>query len=264
MAEQLRDITLTPEQIEKTESIARLALSTVENNYGTGFPHFRGGQHNLPFHAGYHTFGVTRDSVRVGEYLGFTPAELLTTHASAAAHDIIQLKPRGVMERESAEWFEEQMRRGGLPRVMAEAGGLAIVGTEPLFKGNVLVGQQATKLRYPSKSAERVAKSVACGDFGDLYSPKGPLLSHKLYQEIKGVKPNEEPPFADLLAYEKGQVALREAYRFPLREGERLLATHRRQVMRYGEQMVRQLERGDITSWQQLEAQDRAFMRQHS
>jgi hypothetical protein len=34
--------------------------------------------------------------------------------------------------------------------------------------------------------------------------------------------------------------------------------------MKYGEQVLKQLERGDITSWRQLEQQDLAFMRQHS
>jgi asparagine synthetase B (glutamine-hydrolysing) len=67
----------------------------------------------------------------------------------------------------------------------------------------------------------------------------------------------------DLLKYEEGQIALREAYRYPLRGAERVLATHKKQVMKYGEQVLRQLQRGDLT-WQQLEAQDLAFMRQHS
>lgn len=267
MTEQLNlhDMRFTAEQAGAIEDVGRQALGVVQENFGYGYPDFRESGRNLAFHNGYHSFGVARDAEKMGAALGMSPAELAVTRAAALAHDIILDGPRGVMELESAAWFDDQAWRQGLPGVVGEAGRYAIVGTEPLFnKKGILVGQAVGRLIFPSKSVERIAKSVACGDLGEVYGPRGPLLSHKLYQEIKGVGPNDDPPMEDLLKYEEGQVAFREGYRYPLREARRVLATHRKEVMKYGEQVLKQLERGDITSWQQLEEQDLAFMRQHS
>lgn len=265
MSERLDRIELGPQQLAAAWKIADLALDTVEDKYGTGFPYFIGGEEgNLPFHGGYHTLAVPRYSLKVAGALGLSVAERTTARTAGFAHDIVQLKARGVMERESADWLKEQMRTHGLPEVMAEAGALAVLGTEPVIEDGVLVGQMATELDYPSESAERVAKSVACGDFGDVFGPMGPYLTHKWWQEIKGVEPDEEPPLEGFEDYARGQQVMREAYRFPLRQANRVLATHRKQVMKYGEQIVRQMERGDITSWRQLEEQDLDFMRRHS
>jgi hypothetical protein len=265
MTERLDKIELNPTQAMAAWDIADLAMGTVEQNYGTGFPHFVGGeQANLAFHAGYHTMAVPRDAFRLGQIMDFSVAELATACAAGYAHDIVQLKARGVMEQESADWLVDQMRRRELPQVMIEAGALAILGTEPIIKNGVVTGQMATELDYPSRSAERVAKSVACGDFGDMYRPMGPYLSHKFWQEIKGASPHEEPPLEDFENFVRGQIALREAYRFPLRQANRVLATHRSEVMKYYAQLLKQLEHGDITSWRQVERQDLAFSRQHS
>lgn len=265
MAERLDKIELEPEQLSAAWKIADLALDTVEENYGTGFPHFIGGQEgNLAFHGGYYTVAVVRDALKVAGALDLSLPERVTARMAGYAHDIVQLKPRGVMEQESAKWLTEAMRSRDLPGVMAEAGALAVLGTEPIFEDGVIVGQKATVLDYPSKSAERVAKSVACGDFGDMFGPMGPYLSHKFWQEIKGVEPGEEPPLEGFEDFVRGQVALRQSYRFPLKEANRVLATHRMPVIRYGEQVLRQLERGNITSWRQLEAQDLDFMYRHS
>lgn len=263
MAEQLRNITVTDEQLVDAADIARMAVQTVDAQYGTGFPHFVSGEHNLAYHNGYHSRAVPEDAVKVGKVLGFTMPELIVTEVAGSAHDIVQLKPRGQMEAESAQWLVEQMRCRRLPGVMAEAGGLAILGTEPILEDGKLIGQVATRLEYPSKSAERVALGVACGDFGRMLTPIGPYLSHKLYQQIKGINPDEDPPMEDFARYLAGQAALREGYRFPLAEAEPILATHRREVIAYGENVLRLVERGDIGTWQQLEAMDLAFMRQY-
>ena len=220
MAESLGRIELDLQQLASAWKIADMALSVVEDNYGTGFPHFIGGEEgNLAYHGGYHTIAVPRDALKLAGALDMSLPERTAARVAGYAHDIVQLKPRGVMEAESAAWLVEQMRSHGLPEVMAEAGALAILGTEPVFEGNVLVGQKATELDYPSRSAERVARAVACGDFGDMYGPLGPYLSHKLWQEIKSVEPGEEPPLEGFENYLRGQIALREAYRYPPSRG---------------------------------------------
>ena len=264
MTEQLRTITLTDEQLAAVAEISHAAVRTVDEQYGTGFPHFVGGEHNLAYHNGYHSRAVPHDAHKVGEAIGLVLPELVTVAASGAAHDIIQLKLRGQMEAESAEWLAEQMRLRRLPSVMAEAGALAVLGTEPVIEDGKLVGQVATRLEYPSKSAERVALSVACGDFGRMLTLIGPYLSHKLYQQIKNVDPKAAPPMEDLARYLAAQVELRESYRFPLPEAEQVLGTHRREVIAYGHEVLRLVEQGDITSWDQLEALDQEFMRRNA
>jgi hypothetical protein len=261
----LDQMDLTTEQAAALDYISGMAFGVVCRDFGTGYPYYQGGNNGLAFHNGYHTATVVRDARKVGASLGMSAVEVATTTGAAFAHDIVQNGPRGVMERESAEWFAEQARLKGLPDAIAQAGRYAILGTEPLFddKG-VLVGQAVSNLDFPSLSVEKIAKSVASGDLGVLYRPEGPYLGHKLYQEIKGAGPADEPDMAGLLAFERLQLALREGYHYPLKEAESVLATHKAQVMSYGAHVLKQLERGGITSWRQLEQQDLAFMRQHS
>lgn len=263
MSEQLQNLTLNAEQLAAVADLGRETLQTMDARYGSGFPHFEGGSEaNLGYHNGYHARTVDEDSFKVGQALGFWPAELLTVGLAAKAHDVIQLKQRGVMEAESAAWLTEKMARRRLPAVMAQASALAILGTEPVFEDGQLVGQVATQQDYPTKSAERVGLAVGCGDFGRVLSPSGPLLSHRLYQQIKGCTPDQVPPLGEEFArFLTAQTTLRENYRFPLSIAEQILGKHRRQVIAYGEELLRQVQRGDLESWQQLEAQDLAFMR---
>lgn len=266
MSEQLQSLQLGANQLAAVNAIADEAITIVDANYGTGYPHFAGGAlGNLGYNSGYHGRTVSEDAQRVGEALGFSPAEMITTHVAGRAHDLVQLKPRGQMEAESAEWLEAQLRRRELPEAMVAAGSLAILGTEPILtEDNRIVGQKVTQLEYPSRSAERVALSVASGDFGRVLVPVGPLLAHKLYQQIKGVDPDQVPPMEDLEKFLANQAYLYENYRFPVPEAERILGTHRAQVIDYGREILEQVQRGELDSWAQLEAQDLAFMRAHS
>lgn len=263
MTEQLQNITLSVEQLTAAADLGGQALRTMDARYGTGFPHYEGGaEANLGYHNGYHARTVAEDGIAVGQALGFSAAELIVTDLSGKAHDIVQLKPRGVMEAESAEWLTDKMRQTGLPAIMAEAGSLAILGTEPVFEDGKLVGQVAARQEYPSKSAERVGLAVGCGDFGRMLSPIGPLLSHRLYQQIQGCAPDQVPQIGEsFVRFLTAQTELRENYRFPLPAAEQILGKNRGQVIAYGEEIFRQAQRGDLESWKQLQAQDLAFMR---
>lgn len=55
-----------------------------------------------------------------------------------------------------------------------------------------------------------------------------------------------------------------ENFSYPLRKANQVLSTHRPQVTKYAQHVLRQLERGDITSWNQLLEQDKEFMRRES
>lgn len=263
MSEQLQNLTLSAEQLAAAAELGQETVAVMDAKYGSGFPHFEGGaEANLGYHNGHHARSVAEDGVAVGRKLGFSPAELVTTDLAGKAHDIVQLKVRGVMEAESAEWLTDKLAERGLPTVVAEAGAVAILGTEPVFENGKLVGQVATRQEYPTKSAQRVGLAVASGDFGRMLSPIGPLLSHRLYQQMQGCTPDQAPPMGE--SFERflaAQTELRENYRFPLPEAEQILGRHRQQVTIYGQEVLRQAQRGDLESWDQLQAQDLAFMR---
>ena len=250
-------------QILAAEQIETEALEIVEARYGSGYPHYLGGEDGgLAYHNRHHSEAVQTGAIRMSEALGLTPAETAIGSMAAAAHDIVQRKSRGVMEQESADWLAAEMQRRGIfPARAVEIGTLAILGTEPTFEDNRLVGQVASQLEYPSRSAEMVAKSVACADLGELHSAQGPLLGHELFKEINGVAPAGEPPMEKLIGFQRGQVGLVESYQYPLAEGERVFGGLRGKVAAYSAKLLGQLERGEITSWQQLIAQDQAFMR---
>lgn len=241
--------------------IEKQTLSTVDARYSTGYPGYCGGARGEAwlYHNGYHARSVGRGALRVARAVGLSPDSARIGEIAGYAHDIYQGKGH---EGQSAEWLEDQLRGNGLSKPVARMAGLAIRGTEPLFAGGSIVGQMATRQQYPSYEAERIALAVASADLGTLYAPQGPMLAHDLYREIH----SEQNPAIDarLLAFQEGQMKLLDGYSYPLPQAERLFATHRPQVMRYSEQVLSQLGRGDIENWQQLRTQDEAFYRQYS
>lgn len=253
-------------QIQEAEQIGMNALELVEERFGSGYPTYNGGENGgLAYHNRHHSQAVQHGTEAMGNALGLSQTEITIGRIAASAHDIVQLKQRGVMERESADWLEEQMKRKGIfPAFAVTMGSLAILGTEPVFEGGQLVGQIATTQSYPSRSAELVSKSVACADLGELFSPAGPLLGHDLYKEINGVNQVSEPSMDKLINFQRGQVSLTENYEYPHPEGERVFGSLRSEVASYSAHVLGQLEQGLIETWDQLLAQDRAFMTAHS
>lgn len=253
-------------QMLATEAIAAEALTIVEDTYGSGYPLYRGGENGgLAYHNRHHSEALQADTGRMCDALGLTRTERAIGRLAGAAHDIVQLKPRGVMEQESAEWLEAEMhRRGVFPKDVIRVGTLAILGTEPTFENGHLTGQVATQLRYPSRSAELIAKSVAAADLGELYSPAGPLLGHELFKEIQGVTPGDEPDMAQLIDFQREQVQLTERFRYPLPEAEAVFGKLRGEVVAYATEILDDLEQGNITSWDELIARDEAFMHANS
>ena len=196
--------------------------------------------------------------------MGLGEEENTIAQTAGYAHDLKQLMGRGKDEAESAAWLEQKLRRKDIDNRHIKMGTLAIKGTEPIFQGKKIVGQKATQLNYPDKEAEKVGLSVASGDFGELYTPQGPYLAHQLFREIKGMPHENAIPFEDMAAFQQGQVELLEGYKYPLRRAETLLATHKRQVMRYSQDTLQKLEQGTIETWDDLLARDKAFLKQCS
>lgn len=263
MSERLRNtIDYEDDVCRNVREVGVRALALAQNRYCSGFPLYQGGQiQKLGYNNARHDFMVGNDSARLGEAVGFGATEQTLLRTTGYAHDLVQLTGRGNDERASAEWIEKQLRDStALPPVMATMASRAILATEPLFKNGAVAGQRVDEMEFDSRHEERFARTVVASDLGELYTPMGPYLSRQLYMQRQGVAPHEAPDTADFTDFHTRQIGFLESYHYTLPEAEGVLASHRREVITYAHALYEQLQRGDITSWQQLLAQDLAFM----
>ncbi|MGF7229273.1 MAG: hypothetical protein ACQR33_04800 [Candidatus Saccharibacteria bacterium] len=250
--------------IDAAEVIGCAALEQVDATHGSGYPLWTPGSQELSYHNGHHGRAVGDGAFLMAQAVGLDRVAQAVAKHAGRAHDIVQLRGRGLDEGASAEWLTAAMQeREVFPAELQLMGSLAILGTEPLFADGKLVGQKATEMEYPDRRTELVAKSVACGDLGELHQPQGPYLGHLLFREIKGMVPEGELPMGDLLGFQRNQQALIDNFQYPLAEAVSVLATHRPQVSEYNAQLVDKLERGTIETWDEVIRQDVAFMHQH-
>jgi hypothetical protein len=252
------------EQSAQLEKAGNDALEVVDRTYGDGYPrNRRHGSHELAYHNGHHAREVGGTAFKLCTLLDMDSLACDTARTAGYAHDLVQLKGRGTDERESAQWLERELgRREIVNPALRTMGALAIVGTEPLFAGGKLVGQKATELKYPTREAELMAKSVASADLGELYQPQGPLLSHQLFREINGMAKPDRLDMDKLTGFQRNQVELLERYRYPLPKAQRTLTRRKSQVVAYSTGLLRQLEAGAFETWNEVIERDRAFIRQ--
>jgi hypothetical protein len=241
-------------------AISREASQQIGRSYGTG--HLSSGTNNngLPYHNLGHTQRVRLGTAAMAAAFDLAAEARAVADVAASAHDVIQLKPRGVMEQESASWLEQRLYKCATPVKAVETGVLAVLGTEPILEAGMITGQVVSRLSYPSKEAAKIALSVACADLGELHARSGPLASHKIYQELQGGASQASPDWEKLLKYQVGQAELVEDYRYPHTLGHTVLGTLKSEVVAYTSKVLTQLERGALDGWQQLIDQDVAFM----
>jgi HD superfamily phosphodiesterase len=250
------------EQATKLEKVGEDALKIVDRTYGDGYPHYRQcGSHELAYHNGHHARDVGNTAFKLCTLLDMDQLVRKTAQTAGYAHDLVQLKGRGVDEQESAEWLEHELSQGDIVHpALRTMGSLAILGTEPLFADGKIVGQKATQLDYPSRDAEQMAKSVASADLGEIYQPQGPFLGHQLFREINSMAPPEQLDMQKLTAFQRNQVALLDTYTYPLPQAERALTQHKPEVIAYSTGLLRQMETGAVETWNEVIERDRAFM----
>jgi hypothetical protein len=141
---------------------------------------------------------------------------------------------------------------------------LALLGTFVNKAGHILV-QQATQQSYPSKLAERIAHAVAAADLGRMFSPDGPLIGHTYHQEKTTGASGIPPRIETVLAFQESQsLLLHGNYHYPSDELTQAFTTHRDQVCRYNEKLIKDLESERIENWNELLQRDRDFMRSQS
>lgn len=201
-------------------------------------------------------FAVLRDT------LGLTQAEFMLGVSAMAAHDVVKTFDRasGVDETESANWLESELRSlPGMSQIAIATGRLAVIGTTPRFQDGTIV-QKAVEQTYPTKRAELIAHAVAGADVGRLFTPLGPWLSHQLYREMQAASGNTDESIEGLVPFQNSQIEFLLNYRYPDRDIENALATHKVQVIKYLGNLSRMLEEGNIESWNELLALDEQFI----
>lgn len=254
---------LTNQELRAIDASGAAGLQIVQREYGSGYPAFKGGCHPLAYHGVYHSENVGDTAEKIAEAYGLDRQWRRIARAAGYRHDTIQLKPRGVMERESAEDAERDLRSREVPAWVGRVVNLAIRGTEVAMKGTAPAGQMATKLEYPSDKARKVAYSVAGADVA-IYLPIGAVASHLWYAETLDVSGHKVPSLDKLLDYQRGQVKFMENHKYPDPVVERIMGgRQRRPAIAYATNLLRQLEQGEITSWGQLLRQDMQYARQH-
>ena len=257
---------LAAEQLRVFEETTEKALDEVGDKYGSGYPYFKGGRERiLSYHNLNHTKAVRRGAAALAGALELSPSERTVADLAAAAHDIVQLKPRGVMEAESAAWLEYELAKSNLfsSRLLkaldvGAVAALAVLGTEPVFTDGGFA-QRVDQLSFPSRSAELIARAVACGDMREIHAPTGPLVAHQLWQEMEGLTPDQQPDLTSLVDFQTRQIELASNYRYPHERGEEVFGALRGEVVGYHEQVVGRLEIGDIATFGQLLNEDEAF-----
>jgi len=240
------------------ENIGRRALSLVDRKYGRGLDRLEAGEQKLTFHNGEHSRMVGWAAMRMCEKLELPSEYQHLARAIGYTHDIIQLKGVGTNEAESAAWLKASMDH--FPVAIKAMAGKAILGTTPLFENGIMVGQRATELDYESILEETLAKSVACADLSELFSPIGPYMSHQLLKEFNPGA-DQDKLIEKVVGFQRNQCELVERYRYPLAEGEVLFGSYRSDVVDFTQETLRNLESGAIESWEELVKRDLLFKR---
>jgi hypothetical protein len=254
----------THNQVVAAKIIAAEATWQVAYKYGDGRPGSEASEAPLAYHNLRHTFAVRRGTRMMCQALGMSVLDTALADAEAASHDVVQLGPRGVMEYESGRWLQDSMHRmKTFTDTQIEEAPTSIEATGIVTANGVIVGQAADYIDYRTHASELRAKSVGSADFGQMYMPEGPLLSHEIYREAMGDAPGEVPALDGLVAFQRSSVALNDGYRYPHAVGELLFGGLRREVIAHQERVLRGLERGTMETFAEVIAHDQLFLQQH-
>jgi hypothetical protein len=250
------------------QRIAREALRTVDATYSFSGNHRDDARAELymPYHNGIHTRKVCQDIRLLRDVVGLTDTEYAIAVMAGASHDVMREldDAPGMSEQDSAQWLLKQMDRYQdiFTPYQKKMGSLAVLATTCRWeKGRM--SQLATEQEYATNSAQLVSHVVAAADLGRIYAPDGPLMAHKLHQEMTTGASGLAPNIETLLPFQRGQVNfLEDGYRYPNQEITRVLSERKGEVCAYVGSLVTALEAGNIESWDELLARDVAFMQQ--
>lgn len=241
-----------------TRRIISESIHEIDNDYGA-IEELESGLYR--YHNGLHTRMVCEDVAVLKDALGLTNNEFEIAICAASTHDKIKTFDRsiGVDESESSEWLVNRLANiPSISRIGIESGRLAIIGTIPRFHGGTIV-QKAVEQDYPNKRAELIAHAVAGADVGRLFTPEGPLLSHRLFEEQQ-ISSGKEVTLDNLTSFQDSQIEFLINYKYPNRDIETAMATHKPQVIRYLGKISTMLQQGLIDNWNHLIKLDTEFI----
>lgn len=264
--------TITAEQpkdyYEKTfVAIKRLALDEVAARYGTGFPDAEPGMIDTPtYHNLQHSTRVAETAEKIAQELGLSRKSMLIAGMAGAAHDIIRERTtEKTAEQLSADWLGMAMIELGFATPDILTARKAILATTPIITPEgLMVGQQVETTHFSDDFVSTdtlIAQCVASADLEALYAPDGPIVAHKYFMELQGLRPGETPPSIEALRdFQLRQVILMQHYRYPHPIAEKLFGKHREAVTAYHQMLFELIENGTITSWSQVTEMDQQFV----
>jgi hypothetical protein len=267
MATRLESPTFNSAQIAELNRKGAVALNKVETDYGSGYLGTQLGRNPKSYHTLYHSVRVAKDFERMAVALGLTPDETAYGIFWVKGHDAIQDGERGdgEQERQTAEYLAGLLRTSGyFEESLIKTGDLIIDGTVADIKDDRLVGQEASRLEYPSAWAEKITKGLACSDAGEIHSAAGPRASHDLFRELNDYATDSNPLLGPkFAAFQESQIAIAQdiPYVHPL--GEQVFGALRRQVTEHHINVLDQFHSGQIEEYRDVAALDNVFRLQY-
>jgi hypothetical protein len=235
----------------------------IAANYGIGEPADAALPNNRAYHCLPHAVKTGRWALMFAKLAELSPRETEVSILGGVCHDIVHGNGRGEDEWQSAEWLKSRMQDQGYATTDVDTAVMGILGTEPHFDGEA-VAQQVQMMDFPGgaeSTARVVAQCIASADLVGLFSPLGPLLGHRLYQEEQHVSIKEEPPLFGLTDFHARQSRILDTYTPPLSKANRLFSPFRDVVSEYTRQIGELVAAGQIQNWKQIIRCDAYFAR---
>lgn len=218
-------------------------------------------------HNGRHTRSVIQRFETLSNVLGFTVFQYELGIMAAAAHDVVYLLDAQEAENEEASstWLQEQMKQYGdyFPRE-------AYLLVDHMIKGTAWSLDEYGELvqHYRKRGAHQLlgaqslvlARALGQADIGHFFTPEGPEESHRLYRERYVT--NHSPEFvSSLIDFQKKSLIITPA--LSVAEGGNihpiLCTAPKTSVMKHQEEVLKRLERGDLTTYEEVIVFDRQF-----
>lgn len=247
----------------KAQQVVDVTLREVARRYGSSDQD--GSIASYPYHNLEHSVTVMEGAVLLASQLQLSKAAIELAALSGAAHDVIrehseEMTPEGA----SAAWLRHVMHDQGYDTKDSDITTRAILGTTAQMLESGVIIQQTASFDTGSE-ADIVALCVASADLRALYMPSGPRAAHDYFRELRGLSGNEAPASLEgLRNYQLGEVALTRSYRYPLDMAETLFARDRDDIVAHHERLIDLLDRGVITSWDDIVRLDLEYYEAHS
>jgi len=254
------------EKIIAAEEIGYEALAEVAEKYGTGFEDTDGAMppevRSMAYHNLQHSWRVRDIATMLAEHHGLNEYDQALVKMIASAHDVVH-EENALKSAEdlSVDWLINKMVDSGFSKEDQDIARLAILGTIPITdtEGN-FIGQTFPLTFFPSERSGEIALCIAAADLEALFAHYGPLESHNLFKERRGLGIYDAPAdLESLIEFQKQQISLMDTFQPLYPELEILLGDLRQEIAEHHRTLLAAIISGHVTAWDQVVAWDTEF-----